>query len=116
MTFTGYAPDSFDPPIPEGQIFPLYQIHLLRKGQWQQDPTGFCGTGLTNLELRPNSPVTFSVTIPAGDWDAVKVEIGHHPGWSEKEETTTTTLWSVVLTKEEIEKQQNASSAEKPAE
>jgi len=108
LSVTGYAPDSFDPPIPEGQIFPLYQIHLLRKGQWKQDPIGFCGTGLTNLELAPDSPVTFSVAIPTGDWEAVKVGIGHNPGWSEKEETTTTTLWTVVFTKEEIEKRQKA--------
>lgn len=102
LAYTGYTPDSFDPPLKAGHISPLYQIELKREGKWQTDPRGFCGTGMAELELAPRSSATFAVTIPADDWQTLKVGIGHYSGWS-TEETSTTTAWSTEITREAIE-------------
>jgi hypothetical protein len=102
LVYTGYTPDSFDPPLKAGHIAPLVHIELRREEKWQAEARGFCGTGLAELELAAKSSATFAVTIPADNWQAVKVGIDHHPGWS-NEETSTTTIWSTEITREAIE-------------
>ena len=105
LIYTGYTPDSFGPPLKEGNIAPLFHIELKRDGKWQPHPMGFCGTGLAYLELTPKSSSKFGVTVATGDWEAVKIGIGHFPGWS-RQEVTTTTIWSTEITRKEIEKLQ----------
>jgi hypothetical protein len=102
LSYTGYTPDSFDPPLTAGHISPLYYIELKRDGKWEVDSRGYCGTGMANLELAARSSATFTVMIPTDEWQAVKVGIGHYPGWS-NEETSTTTTWSTEITREAIE-------------
>ncbi len=105
LIYAGYERNSFDPPLKVGDMAPLFQIELKRDGKWQPRPMGFCGTGLTDLELTPKSSAKFSVAVPTNNWQAVKVGIGHFPGWS-REEVTTTTIWSTEITRTEIEKLQ----------
>ena len=107
LSYTGHAPDSFDPRLEAGHVAPLYHIELKRDGKWQVDPRGFCGTGMTDLELAARSSATFAVTIPADDWQVVKVGIGCFPELS-GEERATTTVWSAEFSRVEIEGAQAA--------
>lgn len=111
LIYTGYTPDSFEPQLPPGRISPLVQIELLQDKQWKPYPRGFCGTGLADIELKPKSTSTFEVSFPAGDWQAVKVGFGQMAGWSDEEQTTTT-LWSVIVTREEFDKLLNPPGTE----
>ena len=104
LTYTGYAPDSFDPPLKQGHIMPMFQIEFQRDGKWEPHPIFRCGTGLTDLELTPKSSSTFDVAVSETDeWQAVKFGIGQFAGWSD-EEVTTTTIWSREFTRDEFEK------------
>ncbi|HVX10614.1 MAG TPA: hypothetical protein VHC22_05500 [Pirellulales bacterium] len=102
IRYTGYAPDSFDPPLTAKCISPLFQIEIERDGKWQPNPHGFCGTGMGNVELAARSSATFVVHVPADDWQAVKVAIGHYPAWSQ-EETSTTTIWSTEIARTAVD-------------
>ncbi|MGH7134608.1 MAG: hypothetical protein ACREHD_02650, partial [Pirellulales bacterium] len=102
LVYTGYTADSFDPPLAAEHTVPLRHIELKRDGKWQPDPRGYCGFGLADLELTAKGSATFAVTLPADDWQAVKVAIGHYPGWS-NEEVSTTTTWSTEITRDAIE-------------
>jgi hypothetical protein len=107
LSYTGYTPNSPDPPLKAGHVAPLYHAELKRDGKWQADPRRFCGTGLADLELAARSSATFAVTIPADDWQVVKVEIGCLPELS-SEERATTTVWSAEFSRAEIEGAQAA--------
>ncbi|HWB07774.1 MAG TPA: hypothetical protein VG826_00920 [Pirellulales bacterium] len=102
LTYTGYTPNSFDPPLEAGHIAPIYQIEVKRDGQWQSDPKGFCGTGLGDIDLAPRSSATFGVVVPADDWQAFKLSMGQYPGWS-NEEGATTTIWSTEITRNAVD-------------
>lgn len=101
LVYSGYKPDSFDPPLAAGQISPICRIELKRDERWQPHPIGYCGVGLADLELAPGGSATFGVMVPAEDWQAVKIAIGSFPGFS-AEERTTTTVWSVEFSRAEI--------------
>ncbi len=103
LVYTGYTADSFSPVLEPGHIAPLFQIELKQDEKWQAQPMGFCGTGLADIELAPGSSATFGVAVPVGEWQAVKVAIRHDAGWSDDENTTTTT-WTAEFTREQIEK------------
>jgi hypothetical protein len=75
LTFVGYKPDSFDPPLPKGQISPIYKVELKRAGKWQKRPIGWCGTGMGAIALEPQATATFGVWVPEGDWEAVRVGV-----------------------------------------
>jgi hypothetical protein len=106
LTFLGYKPDSFDPPIPKGQISPIYKIQLKQAGQWQDHPIGWCGTGMGAIPMAPQSEATFGVSVPDGDWQSVRVGVtwttvsfenaGEKPG-------DFTTVWSNELTHKEVQ-------------
>lgn len=103
LMYTGYLPTSFDPPLDPASFSPMYEIEVQRDSQWQDHFIGWCGTGMGNLELKPNSPVAFSVAVPDDGWTAIRVGFGHDPGWSEEEAaTTTSTRWSTIVWREEI--------------
>lgn len=107
LTFIGYRPDSFDPPIPKGQISPIYKVELKRDGKWQKHPTGWCGTGMGAIALAPEATATFGVWVPEGDWESVRVGVtwttvafenaGEKPG-------DFTTEWSNELTHKDVQK------------
>jgi hypothetical protein len=102
LVYTGYAANSFDPPLPPGRISPICQIELKRDSQWRPHPIGYCGFGLTDQELAPGATAAFDVLIPNDNWQAVKVAFGGVCGFSDGE-ATTATLWSAEFTREAIE-------------
>jgi hypothetical protein len=63
LTFIGYKLDSFDPPIPKGQISPIHKVELKRAGKWQQQPMGWCGTGMGAIPLAPWATATFGAWV-----------------------------------------------------
>jgi hypothetical protein len=101
LWYHGYRPDSFDPPIPKGQMQPIYQIELKQGGKWQQHPIGWCGTGMDELELAPNASATFGVWVPAGPWEAVRIGLTWHPPGS-REDSPPAIAWSPEITRQEI--------------
>ena len=101
LMYTGYEPTAFDPPLDPASFSPIYEIEVLRDSDWQEHPIGWCGTGMGNLELKPHTPVVFSVAVPDDGWTGVKVGFGHDPGWSDDVHMTST-RWSTIIWREEI--------------
>jgi len=101
LWYHGYRPDSFDPPIPKGQMHPIYQVELKQGGKWQQQPIGWCGTGMDELEFAPNAAATFGVWVPAGPWEAVRIGLPWHPAGA-REDSPPTVAWSPEFTRQEI--------------
>ena len=65
MMFVGYRPDSFDPPIAEENISPIYVVELQREGKWEKHPIGWCGTGMDGIELASGPAKKFGLAVPA---------------------------------------------------
>jgi hypothetical protein len=104
LTFIGYKPDSFDPPIPKGQISPIYKVELKRAGKWQEHPIGRCGFGMGGIALEPQATATFGVWVPEGDWEAVRVGVTWTTVAFEKAgKNDFTTEWSNELTYKEVQ-------------
>jgi len=82
--FLGYTPGSFGPPLPEGECAPMYVVQLKSNGQWQDDPIGWCGTGLDHIQLAGRTRAKFSFAVPQGEsWESVRVGVRwfpDHPG------------------------------------
>ena len=53
IEFSGYGPTS-----------PLYGMDCLREDGWQEQPVGWCGTGLATQTLAPGQQTTFQVHSP----------------------------------------------------
>ena len=107
LTFIGYKPDSFNPPIPKGQISPIYKVELKRAGKWQEEPRGWCGTGMGAIGLEPQAWATFGVWVPEGDWEAVRVGVTWTKVAFEKageKPDDFTTEWSNELTHKDVQK------------
>lgn len=75
LPYLGYAPESFNPPLPADLMSPIYRIELLEDGKWSKPTLGFCGTGKGSVALEPRSARSFDLSVPKGDWDAVRVGI-----------------------------------------
>lgn len=101
LWYHGYRPDSFDPPIPKGQMYPIYRVELKQDEEWKQHPIGWCGTGMDELELAANDSATFGVWVPAGTWDAVRIGVPWYPDGTQKD-SKPTIAWSSELTRQEI--------------
>src|SRR5262245_46749403 len=51
LSYFGYTANSYNPPLPEGTIAPLY-LRETRTGEaWRSVPGGFCGTGVGPVTL-----------------------------------------------------------------
>ena len=104
LRFIGYRPDSFAPPLPKGQISPIYKIEVKRDGKWHAQPRGYCGTGMDAIALAPQAKATFGAWVAEGDWQSVRIGVtwttvpfkdaGKKPG-------DFTTLWSNEITHKE---------------
>jgi hypothetical protein len=101
LWYHGYRPDSFDPPIPKGQMRPIYRIELKQGGKWQQYPIGWCGTGMDEIEFAPKASAAFGVWVPAGPWEAVRIGLPWHPAGA-REDSQPTVAWSPELARQEI--------------
>lgn len=64
LMFVGYRADSFDPPIAEGHISPIYSIHFQRDGKWEKHPIGWCGTGMDGIEFQAGTTKKFGLAVP----------------------------------------------------
>jgi hypothetical protein len=49
---------------------PLYEVQILKDGQWEDEDVGWCGVGVERLKLRSNQSTTFRVPILyETEWD-----------------------------------------------
>jgi hypothetical protein len=101
LQYFGYRADSFAPPIPKGEMRPMYRVELKKAGKWQADPIGWCGTGMDALDFAPKTSATFGDWVSAGSWEAVRIGISWRPKRSDKE-AAWTVAWSPELAREEI--------------
>ncbi len=101
LRYVGYRPDSFDPPIPKGQMQPIYRVELKQAGKWQPHPIGWCGTGVDDIELVPKTSATFGVWVPAGPWEAARVGVAWRAAAGEKD-AAPAIAWSPELTRREM--------------
>ena len=119
LQYFGYRPDSFTPPIPKGQMRPIYRIELKQAGKWQAHPIGWCGWGDGDLDFAPKASATFGVWVPAGPWEAVRIGISWRPAGGDKK-AARAVAWSPELTPQEIQRALKAgetkASSEKAAE
>ncbi len=119
LQYFGYRPDSVSPPIPKGQIRPMYRIELKQAGKWQAHPIGWCGWGDGDLDFAPKTSATFGVWVPAGPWEAVRIGISWRPAGGDKK-AAWAVAWSPELTRQEIRRAlkagQTKASSEKAAE
>jgi len=97
--FYGYTPESFSNGIPKGEIIPFYLMEIRKNnGPWKQVELGHCGTGKGILPLEPKSKVTFETTIPAGEWDEVRVGLA----WAKETSAPIERAWSDVIKRADL--------------
>jgi hypothetical protein len=76
LMVVGYRPDSFEPPLKEGRLSPIYIVELQRDGKWEEHRVGWCGTGMDGIELPAGGGGKFTLPVPADPaWSAVRVGI-----------------------------------------
>lgn len=106
LMFVGYRPDSFEPPLEEGRISPIFVVELLRGDVWEEYPLGWCGTGMDGIELAVEGLGKFGVAVPdEPSWQAVRVGVR----WSRPLDFATaeadafTVAWSEPFTRDGID-------------
>lgn len=95
VTFSGYAPDSFDPELPDGWIHPTYRRELDGPSGWTARPQGFCGNGLEQQELEPGEAKVFRVYVESAEMPA-RIGVTYRTETGEER-----TAWSERLTSDE---------------
>lgn len=76
LPVSGYAADSFDPPLDGSRVGAVYQVRVRRAGAWEPVDIGWCGTGMTRVTLDAGSTRRFDVAPPEPrDWDQMRVGI-----------------------------------------
>jgi hypothetical protein len=102
VTYVGYTPDSFAPPPQDATISPLYRLRLHGGGKWEDhDRCVWCGVGIGRLALPPKGKATFTVLVPKGKWEAVKVGLEWRSA-GKKGDRSIAWIWPV--TQAELEK------------
>ena len=94
VKYTGYARNSFAPPLKPGSISPIYSVEYKSDGQWHECPIGWCGTGMVRLGAKPGTTGVFDVILPASAWDWEAIRIGLRCSSSNSKEGTSTMVWS----------------------
>jgi hypothetical protein len=102
IPYSGYLANSFDPPLKDGTISPLYRVGLRSGGKWAEKPMGWCGTGRGPVSLPPKGKATFTAVVPKGGWDGLKVGLTWWP--SPYRKVSAEVAWSDPLTPEDLEK------------
>ncbi len=109
LPYIGYVPSSFDPPIPEGRIEPIYKMEYWKQDQWTASPLGWCGTGIGPVTLPPEESVKFSVHVHNKEWDAVRIGISWREPKSKPSDSRTRTAWSPRIKLEDIQRDERRS-------
>jgi hypothetical protein len=102
LPYIGYLADSFSPPIPDGEIAPIYRVEFRRNGTWTPHTLGFCGTGRGEVAIKPDGKATFTVVLPDEDWDAVRVGLTWYA--TPDRSGPTSAAWSEPVAREAIAK------------
>lgn len=102
LPYIGYLADSYSPPIPDGEIAPIYRVEFRRDGAWTPHMLGFCGTGRGEVAIKPEGKATFTVVLPDEDWDAVRVGVTWYA--TPDRSGPTSAAWSEPVTREAIAK------------
>jgi hypothetical protein len=99
LPYIGYTRDSYNPPIPEGEIRPLYRAELLKGKEWKDHQVGWGKTGVGPVTLPAKGTVKMEVHVPPGEWDEVKVGLV----WAEKLGAKGAGAWSEPVSRKVLE-------------
>lgn len=102
LPYIGYLADSFEPPVPDGEIAPIYRVEFRRDGEWVKHDLGFCKDGQGEVSLKPEGKATFTVVLPSEGWDAVRVGLTWYA--SPDRVGPVSTAWSEPITRESLAK------------
>jgi hypothetical protein len=103
LPYLGYKPDSFEPKIPEGTIVPISKAELLQGNKWEEHKTGWCGTGIGPVTIPAKGKVTFSVLIPMGEWEKVRVGL---VWFATADEKPPGIAWSDGINRKDVKKEE----------
>jgi hypothetical protein len=101
LPYLGYEPGSFDPKIPAGRIVPISKAELLQGKEWKEHKTGWCGTGIGPVTIPARGKVTFSVLIPAGEWEEVRVGL---VWFATTDKKSPQTAWSRGIARKDVKR------------
>jgi hypothetical protein len=102
LPYLGYTPDSFDPKIPEGTIVPIHKVELLQGKEWKEYKIGWCGTGIGPVTIPAKGKVRFSVLIPGGEWEEVRVGL---VWFATADEKSPETAWTSAIEHKDVKKE-----------
>jgi hypothetical protein len=75
LPYVGYLPDSFEGGLKKGTIAPIYRVEVLRGTEWSAQKMGWCGVGVGDVSVSGKGKATFTVDLPRGEWDKVRVGV-----------------------------------------
>jgi hypothetical protein len=102
LPYLGYESGSFDPKIPAGTIAPLYKAELLLGKEWKEHKIGWCGTGIGPVTIPAKGKVKFSVLIPVGEWEKVRVGL---VWFATADEKSPHTAWTRGIDRKDVKKE-----------
>ena len=102
LPYSGYRANSFNPPLQDGTIAPLYTIEVGTAGAWKSAEPGWCGTGVGAVSIPAKGKVTFDASVPKGEWNEVKVGLRWFPSLEHKGPPVT--AWSGAIRKDTLPK------------
>jgi hypothetical protein len=100
LPYAGYLETAFDPALPPGRVAPRYVIEVLRASKWHRHSIGWCAHGQGPVAIPARGRATFTVDLPGGDWESIKVGID----WIKKADRTvrSETVWSPAVAREQV--------------
>jgi hypothetical protein len=98
LPYFGYRANSFNPPLQDGTIAPLYTVEVGTAGVRKSVEPGWCVFGVGAVSIPAKGKVTFKASVPDGEWDEVKAGLRWYPSLEQKGPTVT--AWSGAIRKE----------------
>lgn len=78
-------------------ISPLYSTAQKKGTAWKESGGGWCGTGIGPVAIPARGKVTFTASVPTGDWDEIKVGLRWYQAPGQKGKALI--AWSDAITR-----------------
>lgn len=83
------------------EISPLYQVEMQKKGKWEPNRVGWCGTGAGPVILPPKTTKIFTAFLRKDGWEHARVGLSWFPSDRLAE---TATAWSEPISAKSMQK------------
>ena len=101
LFYSGYTRESFSPPIPAGEMHPLYDQEVMRNGAWEKVDVGHCGTGRGEVFIPARGSQKFWIPLIGDLPEPIRYGI-HWQG--EKGEWSKAAAWGPAVRREELDR------------